>query len=146
MYIHTMNIRITIFLLLLFCVNIALAQKTDTVAVSGNEIISDFKLLEIKPSFPGGNSRMYEYLGKTMTYPKSLAKEGIGGKVYVSFTIEKNGQVADVKVIKSAHPLIDEEVVRAIKKMPRWVPGIQGGRPVRVKYTLPVTMSSNRNN
>lgn len=91
------------------------------------------------PKFPGGPSAMYEYLSKNIQYPETAKMKGIHGRVIVTIIIEKDGSVSNAKVAKSVEPSLDEEALRVVTAMPKWVPGKQNGVPVRVKYTVPVT-------
>ena len=91
------------------------------------------------PSFPGGPNKLFEYLKQHMRYPKAAEKDSIEGRVIVSFIIEKNGKLTDFKVVKSPDPSLSKEALRVAKSMPKWNPGKQLGKPVRVKYTIPIT-------
>lgn len=94
---------------------------------------------EIMPEFSGGMSEMYRWLSKNLNYPSNAARNNVQGKVIVSFTVEKNGNITDVKVLKGIGFGCDEETIRVIKAMPKWQAGMQNGHKVRVKYTLPLT-------
>lgn len=91
------------------------------------------------PQFPGGSSALFEYLSKNIQYSKAAKKNGIQGRVLVSFIVEKDGSISNAKVEKSVEPSLDEEALRVVTAMPKWVPGKRNGVPVRVKYTVPVT-------
>jgi len=93
---------------------------------------------EKMPQFPGGVKKMYEYLGNTIRYPEIDRQIGNQGKVYLSFVIEKNGSITDLNVIRGLSKGCDREAIKAIENMPKWTPGEQGGKKVRVRYTLPV--------
>ena len=90
------------------------------------------------PEFLGGDEKLFEYLANNITYPKEAKEKGIQGKVYVQFIVEKDGSISDVKVIKGIGDGCDKEALRAINEMPRWKPGTQKGKPVRVRYNLPI--------
>lgn len=81
------------------------------------------------------------FLGKNLTYPRSAASAGVGGKVFVSFVVNTDGSLTDIQVLKGIGFGCDEEAVRVINKMPHWKPGKQSGRAVRVKYNLPITFT-----
>lgn len=98
-----------------------------------------FDVVEEMPSFPGGASGLMAYLGQNIKYPVVAEENGIQGRVIVTFVVERDGSITDVKVVKSVDPSLDKEAVRVIKIMPRWKPGKQNGAAVRVKYTTPVT-------
>ncbi|MBL7964102.1 MAG: energy transducer TonB [Flavobacteriales bacterium] len=99
-----------------------------------------FTRVEQMPQFPGGEEALLRYLNNTVQYPEMEAKAGIQGKVYVQFTVGKEGSISDVKVMRGVQngPGLDREAVRAIQAMPKWSPGKMNGRPVSVRYTLPV--------
>lgn len=98
-----------------------------------------FDVVEEMPSFPGGASGLLAYLNENIKYPVVAEENGIQGRVIVTFVVEKDGSITDVKVVKSVDPSLDKEAVRVIRNMPRWKPGKQSGSAVRVKYTTPVT-------
>ena len=98
-----------------------------------------FEFVEDPPTFIGGEEALSNYLAKNITYPKEAKEKGIGGKVYLTFVIDNEGSVIDVKVIRGAgNTSLDEEAVRAVKNMPKWKPGKHKGKAVRVQYTLPI--------
>ena len=98
-----------------------------------------FDVVEQMPSFPGGNSALMEYLQQNVKYPVVAQENGVQGRVVVSFVVEKDGSIADVKVVRSVDPSLDKEAARVVKSMPRWIPGKQNGSAVRVKYNVPVS-------
>lgn len=98
-----------------------------------------FGVVEQMPSFRGGQQKLMEYLAENTRYPEGLGESCIQGRVIVTFVVEKDGSISDVKVVKSVDPLLDKEAVRVVSSMPKWHPGKQNGVAVRVKYTLPVT-------
>lgn len=98
----------------------------------------------IQPYFPGGTPAVLNYLSKNIVYPAQAVTEKIEGKVVLQFTITKKGRIKDVEVIKSAHPLLDAEAVRVLERMPKWVPGKKDGKPINVKYALPVSFRLNK--
>ncbi|MBQ8220358.1 MAG: energy transducer TonB [Bacteroidaceae bacterium] len=93
------------------------------------------------PEYPGGMKAMMEYLNKNIRYPKQCQKKGITGRVIAQFVINTDGSISDVEVIKKVHPLLDQEAVRVIQEMPKWQPGMQKGKNVRVRFTLPVNFN-----
>jgi protein TonB len=105
------------------------------------EEIMLFAAVEEKPEFPGGEKKFYEYLGKNMKYPQMEAEQGITGRVFVEFLIDKDGSIAEVKALRGVSPGLDKEAVRVIKAMPNWSPGKQNGRPVKVRYVIPVNFN-----
>lgn len=97
-----------------------------------------FDVVEQMPSFPGGNRKLVEYLSGNIRYPKECRENCVQGRVIVTFVVEKNGSISNVKVAKSLDPLLDKEAVRVVNGMPKWNPGKQNGVPVRVRYIIPV--------
>ena len=97
-----------------------------------------FDVVEEMSQFPGGQAALLEYLAKNIKYPVVAEENGIQGKVIVTFVVERDGSITDVKVVKSVDPSLDKEASRVVKSMPRWQPGKQNGSAVRVKYTVPV--------
>ena len=104
---------------------------------SHGEIMSE---PDSQPEFPGGQSAMYKWLADNIKFPPTtLNNGGVQGRVIVGFVVSKTGAVKDVKIIRSCHPALDEEVVRVVKAMPTWTPGSLNGEPVDVAYTLPLS-------
>lgn len=96
-------------------------------------------MVEQKPSFPGGEQAMYQWLSQNMVYPPAASEEGISGRVVVEFVVGRDGAITNVRVVRPRHPALDREAERVVKAMPRWIPGRNNGQPVKVTYTLPVT-------
>ncbi|MDD3077711.1 MAG: energy transducer TonB [Paludibacter sp.] len=97
-----------------------------------------FQVVEKMPSFPGGDAALFKYLNDNVKYPVIAQENGIQGRVICQFVVNKDGSIVDVEVVRSVDPSLDKEAIRVIKSMPKWSPGQQRGKPVRVKYTLPV--------
>jgi len=93
--------------------------------------------VEVMPQFPGGDEAMMKFIQENTAYPESAKKKGIGGKTFVAFTIEKDGSITDVKVLRGCDKECDAEAVRVVKSMPKWKPGKVKGQPVRVNFTMP---------
>lgn len=110
--------------------------------ISGTQIIGDktyeYTTFETIPQFKGGTSEFYKFLGRGIRYPEDAASRGITGNVVVSFVIEKDGKIVDVKIARSVHPSIDKEALRVLLSSPKWTPGFQRGAPVKVKYNIPI--------
>ena len=98
-----------------------------------------YDVVEKMPSFPGGAEALKEYLDESIVYPDAAKEARIIGRVVVVFIVDEKGNLSDVKVAKSVEPSLDAEAVRVVKAMPRWNPGTQNGKAVKVRYTLPVT-------
>mgnify|MGYP004643369949 FL=1 len=100
---------------------------------------------ETMPQFPGGLGVMMKYLAANIKYPASAVKAKKQGRVIVTFIVQKDGSVTHAKIAKSVDPELDAEALRIVKGMPKWTPGTQNGKPVNVKYTLPVNFSLQKN-
>jgi TonB family protein len=109
------------------------------VAVDDDPSYQVFQVVEEMPEFPGGIGECLKFLGKNIKYPVEAQQAGAQGKVIVQFVVEKDGSIANPKVVRSIDPNLDGEAIRVISIMPKWKPGMQKGQPVRVKYTVPVT-------
>lgn len=108
---------------------------------SGDSKVYDFVSLDKQPHFPGGMQEFYKYLGKNVKYPQEAQNNNIQGKVFLSFVVETDGTLTDIKVDRSVGSGLDEEAVRLIKESPKWIPGMQDGQNVRVKYNIPINFS-----
>ena len=97
-----------------------------------------FDVVEKMPEFPGGNAALMSYLAKNIKYPTIAQENGTQGRVIVQFVVNKDGSIVDAKVARSVDPYLDKEALRVINSMPKWNPGMQRNKPVRVKYTVPV--------
>ena len=98
-----------------------------------------FEVVEQNPQFPGGDAALMAWLTKNLKYPSVAQENGIQGRVMVSFVVNKDGSIVDPKIIRSVDPSLDKEAIRVVSAMPKWTPGRQRGKTVRVKYSLPVT-------
>ncbi len=123
-------------------------KKTEMVAKSESDDDDDDMIMgmivEQKPVFPGGQKALMEFLKSNLVYPKAAQDSSIQGRVIVRFTIEKDGSITDVEVVRGVHPALDEEAVRVVSMMPKWKPGTQMGDTVRTKFTLPVLFKINQ--
>lgn len=132
------------FLLLLsaiFLTNIAFCQNE--VKVSDDDAI--FFVVEVQPEFPGGMDSMYAFIQKNLIYPEKAKAEGIEGRVFITFTIEKDGSVSNVKILRGIGGGCDEAAKEVVEKMPKWKPGTQRGKPVRVQFNLPIKFELPKN-
>ena len=98
-----------------------------------------FMVVEDMPEFPGGIKKMMEYIGENIVYPRQAAKDSIQGRVIVEFTVNTDGAIVDPRIVRGVEPSLDEVALNVVQNMPKWKPGKQGGKEVRVRYTLPVT-------
>lgn len=98
----------------------------------------DLAAVQEQPEFPGGEAARQAWFGKNLHYPDMESEAGIQGKVYVSFVVTKDGSVEEVKVLRGVSPGLDKEALRVVNAMPKWNPGKMGGKPVKVRFNLPV--------
>ena len=115
----------------LFCGTSAMAQ-TDEV----DDAV--FVVVEKSPEFPGGNDSLYAFIGRNIKYPEMAKKNKIEGRVFVTFVVEKDGQVSSAKILRDIGGGCGEEALRVVNSMPKWKPGTQRGNPVRVQFNLPI--------
>ncbi len=113
-------------------------QKSDT--ITKDEV---FVVVEDMPSFPGGEKARNNYFAKNVKYPEVARKEGIEGRVFVTFVVDKDGSIADVKILRGIGGGCDEEAIRVIENMPKWIPGKQRGKDVRVQFNMPIVFKLN---
>ena len=102
-----------------------------------------YDVVEVMPQYPGGQIAMMKYIMENIKYPKQIMEEGIQGRVTVSFIVEKDGRVSNVRLLRSVQPSLDKEAIRVVKSMPKWTPGKHNGKPVRVRFNLPVMFKLN---
>ncbi|MFA6923047.1 MAG: TonB family protein [Bacteroidales bacterium] len=122
---------------------------TDEIVVSDvkeNNVIVEqappvFTIVEEMPSYPGGDEARMKFLQENIKYPQMAKESGIQGRVFITFVVDENGKVIDVKVLRGIGGGCDEEAVRVVKQMPPWVPGKQAGKAVRVQYNMPVVFT-----
>jgi len=123
-------------------------KKTDTVetvSTDADEVLTEvsntdsvYKVVEVMPEYPGGTDALMKYLSENIKYPESAKEEGIQGRVFINFTVEKNGAVSNVNVLRGIGAACDAEAVRVIEGMSDWKPGLEEGKPVRVDYNIPI--------
>lgn len=107
--------------------------------VSEQDVSSEiFVVVENQPEFPGGTSAMMKFLSDSIRYPVEAAKNKVQGRVIANFVVTKDGSINEVNIVRGVDPLLDAEAVRVIKSMPAWKPGTQRGKPVNVRFTLPI--------
>ena len=122
-------------LMAVFCLSTVSAQKT--VISKKNQKV--FDVVEQMPEFPGGMEALFKYMAENMKYPEDAKKQQVEGRVLVQFIVETDGSVSNTEVLMRVFPSLDAEAVRVISGMPKWIPGKQNGKVVRVKYTIPVS-------
>ena len=114
-------------------------QNIENVVVAEPEKEEEiFQVVENMPEFPGGMAELMKYLQKNIKYPTISQENGVQGRVIVQFVVNRDGSIVDPVVLRSVDPYLDKEALRVVKSMPKWKPGEQRGKPVRVKFTLPV--------
>lgn len=107
-----------------------------TEEVNENQI---FVIVEQMPSFPGGEDALRKFIAHSIKYPVIAQENGIQGKVYVTFVVDKDGSITNAKVARGVDQSLDKEALRVVNSLPKWVPGKQGGKPVRVSFTVPIS-------
>jgi len=110
-------------------------QKAEEEVIEEQEI---FQVVESMPEFPGGEEARIQFLRDNIKYPQMARESGIQGTVYVTFVVEPDGRVTGVRVLRGIGGGCDEEAIRVVKAMPRWIPGKQRGKPVRVQFNMPI--------
>lgn len=111
------------------------------VAAEDRTVYDQFEPLEAQPTYPGGMDKFYKYLANAIRYPAMAQENNVQGKVFLSFIIEKNGSLTDIKIERKLGYGTDEEAIRVLKASPKWIHGIQNGKAVRVKYNIPINFS-----
>lgn len=95
------------------------------------------------PEFPGGMKSLNRWLSMNIKYPETAQEMNIAGRVYLNFVVDKDGSISNIKITRGVDPLLDQEAIRVISSMPKWKPGLQNGKPVRVAYNIFVTFQLN---
>ena len=117
-------------------------EDTEVEEVEVEEEVSDevfqFAVIEDKPEFPGGMAKLMQYLGKNTKFPQVAKENGVQGRVFIQFVINKVGKVTNVEVVRGVDPYLDKEALRVVKAMPNWKPGKQKGKAVKVSYIVPI--------
>ncbi len=121
-----------------------LPDEEDTAAIVDDyeyevgEVAADFQVVEYEPEFPGGMGALHAFLKENIRYPEAARKNRIEGKVFVTFTVEKDGSITHAKILHDIGGGCGQEAIRVVNSMPRWKPGTQRGKPVRTPFNLPV--------
>lgn len=124
-------------LMALFGLTTVSAQKT--VVAQKNQKV--FDVVEQMPEYPGGIQALFEYLSQNVKYPVDAEKQKVEGRVIATFVVETDGSISSIEVVKPAFPSLDAEAIRVLSGMPKWTPGKQSGKEVRVKYTVPINFN-----
>lgn len=124
-------------LMALFGLTTVSAQKT--VVAQKNQKV--FDVVEQMPEYPGGIQALFEYLSQNVKYPADAEKQKVEGRVIATFVVETDGTINNVEVVKPVFPSLDAEAIRVLQGMPKWTPGKQSGKEVRVKYTVPINFN-----
>jgi protein TonB len=102
-----------------------------------------FFIVENMPEFPGGDLELRKYINQNVQYPEIAKENGIQGRVFVQFVVNQKGEIEQVKVVRGVDPSLDKEAIRVIQSLPKWKPGSQRGKPVRVSFTVPINYQLN---
>ncbi len=135
-YQHGEAVRVSYNLPVKFSLDKSEHKLTRTYVIDDTDSV--YTLVDVMPEFPGGVNALMSYLSENITYPEQAKKDGVHGKVFISFVIEKTGKVNNVKVLRGIGEACDAEAVRVVKSMPDWKPGLSEGKPVRVQYNIPI--------
>jgi len=132
--------KFSILFTILFFSYLNCFSQQDHIQVKTNETYR-YNAIEKKPEFPGGIGAFYKYIANNYKTPNV---NNLSGKVFVNFVIEKDGSIVEAKVIRDLGYGTGEEAVRVLMQSPKWSPGMQNGQPVRVMYSLPITIQSSK--
>ena len=122
-------------------VTVNIDKEQETPLPPGPDANGIYTVVEVMPEFPGGMNGCLNFIAKNIKYPAEAQEKKIMGKVIVQFVVEKDGTLSSFKIVRSVDELLDNEALRVLKMMPKWTPGTQRGKAVRVKYTMPVTFT-----
>ena len=118
---------------------VSLHSSNEEDSISGKEYVGKiYDVVEEQPSFPGGQTALMSWLSKNLHFAHTC--DSFHGRVVISFVVEPDGSLSNIQVARKANPEIDEEFIRLVKAMPKWIPGNQNGQAVRVKYNMPLTI------
>lgn len=121
----------TVLIILLFIVSHAWSQEPSEI----------FSFPDVEAQFPGGQANMQRYIAENITYPDEAIDKDIMGKVYLSFVVRTDGSITNVKIERSAHPILDKEAIRVVRSMPNWTPGEADGKKVPTRCRLPIVFT-----
>ena len=131
--------KATLILTGIFAFAVSLCVQGQESAPSGARIERQGTMLAIEtpPTYPGGQKAMVAFIQKNLKYPSACKEQNIEGKVYVQFTVKKDGSLSDIAVVRGAHTLLDAEAVRVVTAMPKWNPGVQRDKNINTRMTVP---------
>ncbi|MBO4332107.1 MAG: energy transducer TonB [Paludibacteraceae bacterium] len=138
-----MKKRLIFIFFAMFGYGYALANTENTPEASEKDSNYVYVRIEQKPQFEGGQQALLDYINKNLVYPKEAIEQKIEGKVLVSFIVNTDGSISDVEVVKSAGKLLDDEALRLVNEMPKWIPASNKGKKFRTKLTLPFNFKFN---
>lgn len=129
-----MKKAIVLIALAIFCSGYTIAQTTE------EEVVELINYVEKQPEFPGGTDSMFAFIQRNIRYPEEAKRSGIEGRVFVTFVVEKDGQVSEAKILRDIGGGCGEEAIRVVNIMPKWLPGSLriGGEPARMQFNLPI--------
>ena len=111
---------------------------TETAAPAPTPTDSVYEVAEVMPEFPGGTQALFEFISKNLEYPQNAIDGQIEGRVIVQFVVDKAGKVDNIQVVRSIDKMLDQAAIDVVRALPAWKPGMQNGKPVNVRYTLPI--------
>lgn len=130
--------RIRFFIPLLLLIGIVSLQSQAQENKKNGDV---YNVVEVMPEYPGGEDALRKDLSDLVKYPEEAKKNGITGKVFVTFVVDENGNVTDTKIARGVNPLLDKESLRVVGLLKTWKPGKEGGKAVKVAYTLPINFA-----
>ena len=126
----------TLLMMAMFGIGMAYAVNISTTDIVEDEEV--YLNVDKKPEFPGGQSALERYIKNNLRHPVSVRESNLQGRVVCEFVVNKDGSLSDIEIVRSNYPMMNDEVVRMLREMPRWEPGVLNEEQVRVRYTLPV--------
>lgn len=134
--------KITVLLFATLVCNLTFAQETESKAAPQDTTKTD---VIKQPEFRGGITALYQYISDNFAYPEQAAKRSVNGTMEVEFTVERSGDITNVGILQGLDFSVDDEILRLLKAMPRWIPATKNGVPVRYKLSMPLTIRASRN-
>ena len=111
---------------------------TETAAPAPTPTDSVYEVAEVMPEFPGGTQALFKFISENLEYPQHAIDGQIEGRVVVQFVVDKTGKVGNIQVVRSIDKLLDQAAIDVVRALPAWKPGMQNGKQVNVRYTLPI--------